>query len=279
MNFASETLKQTICPADLSHSSVERIRNDDPKHSYPVVTRGWVVGVLQKYESTCWCVCLVCLNFTQCIIPGSTSWTPLQSVDCKTPWPWFHSIPIYPCSPRSPAWSSQFQVAPWSHRRLARPGMRFGYGAMGVGNLVVEGAWNMWKSSWKSSWKLTCIPCKIGGWILGLQFWTKGKTGRDWKGEKTTPTSADQILPKEICVQWLSNGSEKISQGVELKTRSFTQYVYKYVYIYIYYTYIYIYIYITRIYIYYTYIYIYTVYRDIIYIYIYIIDLLCTTYN
>ena len=67
---------------------------------------------------------------------------------------------------------------------------------------------------------------------MGLQFWTKWKTGRDSKGEKTTPTSADQILPKEICVQWLSNGSEeKISQGVELQTRSFTQYVYKYIYI------------------------------------------------
>ena len=85
----------------------------------------------------------------------------------------FH--PNLPCSPRSPAWSSQFQVAPWSHRRLARPGMRFGYGAMGVGNLVVEGAWNMWKSSWKSSWKLTCIPCKLAG-----EFWdsNSGPNGR-----------------------------------------------------------------------------------------------------
>lgn len=81
-------------PAELSHSSVERIRNDDPKHSYPVVSRmgGWCpskIGVNLL-------MCLSSLFEIHPMYHPSTSWTPLQWVDCKTPWPWFHSIPIYP---------------------------------------------------------------------------------------------------------------------------------------------------------------------------------------
>jgi hypothetical protein len=151
--------------------------------------------------------------------------------------------------------------------------VRSSFGPTGRGcDLVTAGGWKS-RGNWRCLkhveilveilMEINMYPLQIGGWILGLQFWTKWKTGRDWKGEKTTPTSADPILPGEICVQWLSNGSEKISQGVELKTRSFTQYVY-------------IYIYITRIYIY---IIIYILYIEILYYYRYLIDLLCPTYN
>ena len=170
--------------------------------------------------------------------------------DGKTPWPWFHSIPIYPCSPRSPAWSSQFQVAPWSDRRLAQPAGDAIWLLLGVGNLVeIEGAWNMWKSSWKSSWKLTCIPCKLAG-----EFWdsNSGPNGRlegTGREKKQHQPLLIRFCPGKFAFNGWATGVRRFPKELNWKhVHSLNMSTY----IYIYYTYIHIYNYI------------YTVYRDII---------------